>query len=275
MIATLGPEGTFSELACKKYKELQRKEHEKNRIIFCKNIKEIFDSVNNGKTDIGIAPLENLLDGSVGETLDLLYTSNLNITGEIVIAVHHCIAGLSSLNRVKTVISHSKALGQCLEYIRKHNFDVKEVVSTAEAMLVVSAHKEGEIAAIGPVFAAQKYGLKILDKNIEDNSNNVTRFIVISKSKSIKEKGKKYKTGIAIHPLEDRPGLLYDLLKPFAIRNINLTKIESRPTKITLGGYIFYVDLEGYEQEENIKSALEEVKKLSEVKIFGSYERAL
>lgn len=270
MIATLGPKGTFSELACEKYKGF----HGEGEVIFCKNIKEIFDLVNDKKANIGMVPLENSLDGSVGETLDLLYRSNLNIIDEIIIEVNHCVAGLSFLDDIKIVMSHPKALGQCLEYIRNHNFNTKEAVSTAEAMKIVSEGENKEMAAIGPEIAARNYNLKILDRNIEDRNNNVTRFIVISKNKSSKEKGEKYKTSIAIHPLEDRPGLLYDLLKPFAIRNINLTKIESRPTKISLGDYIFYIDLEGYEQDENVKSAFSKIRKSANVKIFGSYKRA-
>lgn len=269
MIATLGPKGTFSELACEKYKEF----HGEEEVIFCKNIKEIFELVSK-KTDIGIVPLENSLDGSIGETLDLLYRFDLNIVKEIIIEVHHCIAGLSSLENIKTVISHSKALGQCLEYIRKHDFDTKEEVSTAEAMKIVSKSKNKKMAAIGPEIAAEEYGLKILERNIEDRENNTTRFVIISKNKCKREKGKKYKTSIAIRPLKDRPGLLHDLLRHFAIRNINLTKIESRPTKITLGDYIFYIDLEGYGQDENVKEAFIEIENLAKIKIFGSYERA-
>jgi len=268
-IATLGPKGTFSELACEKYQEKAGK----GEIVFCKNLKEVFDLVNSKKTDVGIAPLENLLDGSVGETLDLLYKSDLNIIRELVIEIHHCIAGLSYLKDVKTVLSHPKALGQCLEHITRNKFETRETVSTAEAMKIVSKNKNKELAAIGTEIAAKEYGLKILEKNIEDKDNNVTRFAVISRNKSIKEKGKEYKTSIVVHLIEDRPGLLYDLLKPFSIRKINLTKIESRPTKITLGEYIFYIDLKGHEQDKDVRDALNEVKKLAKLKILGSYER--
>ncbi len=285
MIATLGPNGTFSELACKNYTD--------EEILFCKNIKEVFDAVEFNKARIGMVPVENMLDGSVGETLDLLHRGNVYVIDEVLVEIHMYLAGKNSLNDIEVVMSKDKALGQCLDFIRKHNFEIKETLSTAEAMKIVS-ESEKKYGAIGTKLAAGQYGLKILAENIEDfrnnvsdsaqkssdfrhNKNNITRFFVISKKK--KEKNirknpdKKYKTSIAIKPNEDRPGLLHDLLQAFAKRNINLTKIESRPTKINLGEYIFYIDFEGHEKDEDVKKAFEELRKLDDLKIFGSYEK--
>lgn len=268
-IATLGPKGTFSEQAVLQYlKETKGKAE----IIFSGNISEIFNLAVNGQVDLGIIPLENLLDGSVGESLDLLYHSNVFINAEIIVEIHHCLASLGSLRNVKTVISHSKAIGQCLNLIRAKNFSTIEALSTAEAMKIVSEKKQNDLAAIGTEIAAHEYGLKILEKNIEDNHDNVTRFFVISKSKSERKKGS-YKTSIVIHPYKDRPGLLKDLLDSFAKRNINLTKIESRPTKLKLGEYIFYIDIEGHEEDERIKETFKEIEKLAKIKILGSYIR--
>jgi len=265
-IATLGPKGSFSELACKKYDS-------KGEIVFCKNLKEVFELVEDNETDVCVPPLENLLDGSVGETLDLLYKSNLNIIEEIDIDIHHCIASTWMLTDIEFVLSHPKALGQCLEYIRKYGFETRETLSTSEAMKIVSERKDKKIAAIGTEITSKEYGLNILEKNIEDKDKSVTRFIVISKNKTEKQEDKKYKTGIAIHPKEDRPGLLHDILKSFYIQNINLTKIEFRPTKINLRDYLFYMDLEGHEEDKNVKKALDEISELAELKIFSSYER--
>nr|QBM01356.1 prephenate dehydratase [uncultured archaeon] len=269
-IAALGPKGTFSEQAANQY---MQKIKEKGEIIFCNNLPEVFDFVQKKKADLGIAPLENLLDGSLGEVLDLLYHSSVYIDAEIILAVHHCIASLSLLSEIKTVISRPQALAQCLSYIRKNKFSTMESLSTAEAMKIVAEKKLRELAAIGPESAANEYGLKILQRNIEDKDHNVTRFIVISRNRNGKEVEKEYKTSIVIHPTKDRPGLLYKLLKSFATRNINLTKIESRPTKLKLGDYIFHIDFEGHEEDEKVKEAFSEIRKIARIKILGSYER--
>ncbi len=270
-IATLGPKGTFSEQAVKRYLD-ERKE--KGGIVFCSNLSEVFDFVIKGNAGAGIVPLENLLDGSLGEVLDLLYHSNLHINAEIILAVHHCIASASgSINGIKSVISVQKALAQCLGYIRKHNLATIESTSTAEAMRIVSKKKQGGLAAIGSESAAGEYGLKVIERNIEDKNHNVTRFIVISKNKNSWEGGRSYKTSIVIHPTKDRPGLLYAMLKSFAMRNINLTKIESRPTKLKLGDYIFHIDFEGHEEDKKVKEAFSEIGKIAKIKILGSYER--
>lgn len=270
-IAVLGPKGTFSEQAVKRYLDERR---EKGKIVFCSNLSEVFDFVRNRNAELGIVPLENLLDGSLGEVLDLLYHSNVHINAEIILAVHHCIASTSgSIKGIKSVISIQKALAQCLGYIRKHNLETIGSTSTAEAMRIVSEKKQNDLAAIGSESAAKEYGLKVIERNIEDKNHNVTRFIVISRNRNRKEAGKEYKTSIVIHPTKDRPGLLYKMLKSFAARNINLTKIESRPTKVKLGDYIFHIDFEGHEEDEKVKEAFSEIGKIARTKILGSYER--
>ncbi len=270
-IDVLGPKGTFSELAAEHYITRTNKRAE---IVLCKNIPEIFDFLAQKKADCGIVPLENLLDGSVSEVLDLLYDSDIFINAEFIVEVHHCIASTSpNIKNIKRVVSIPKALAQCLGYIRKNNLDMIEKISNAYPLRLIAEKKETDLAAIGSERAAKEYKLNILERNIEDKNHNVTRFAVISRNKNKKEKGKEYKTSIVIHPTSDRPGLLYDLLKSFAERKINLTKIESRPTKIKLGDYLFYIDFEGYEEDEKVEQAIKEIEKLAKVKIFGSYER--
>lgn len=271
-IAVLGPEGTFTEQAALKYlKERKRK----SDLIFLNRISPIFDAITKNESDKGIVPLENMIDGSLGEVLDLLYHSNLKIVEEIVIPVHHCLAVLPETQEkdIKIVMSHPKALAQCSDFLGKKDYELKETLSTADAMREISNSKLKNAAAIGPEFAAHKYGLKILTKSIEYRKENVTRFIVISKKENSKKKSKKYKTSIAIHPSKDRPGLLHDLLKKFASRKINLTKIESRPTKFKLGDYIFYIDFEGHVADKKVKNTINEIKKIAAVKIFGSYNK--
>ena len=272
-IATLGPKGTFSELAARKYKN-------RGKIIFCKNIAGVFDLIEKNKSDnkldVGIVPLENMLDGSVGQTLDLLYHSKLRIIKEIVVPVHHCLASLpsSKLENIRIVLSHPKALAQCSHFLNEHNLLAREALSTAEAAHEIREKKLPDTAAICTGRAAKLYNLNIIKRNIEDNKENVTRFIVISRKEDSEfQKNKRYKTSIAIHPSEDRPGLLHDLLEEFSSRDINLTKIESRPTKFHLGEYIFYIDFEGHEQEKRVVEALKAIKKLANVRVFGSYKK--
>lgn len=271
-ISILGPKGTFSEIAVKKFSSNIKE----SNILFCKNIREVFESLERGETEQGVIPIENMLDGSVGETLDLLYHKNLYVTAELIIPIHMHLAVKpnSELKNIKLVLSKDKALNQCLNFLRKNKLETKETLSTAEAMKIVSKSKDLDLAAIGTELAAKQYNLKIMKKNIEDNKNNVTRFFVISKQKQPKQINKEYKTSITIHPKADRPGLLHDLLEAFSKRNINLTKIESRPTKLILGEYIFYIDFLGHEEDDNVRETFKELKNHNNLKIFGSYERA-
>ncbi len=269
-IITLGPKGTFSEQAALKYQEEIGGGGE---IIFGKNIREIFDLVNKGEIKIGIVPVENMIDGSVGETLDLLDHYKLNIISEMVIPIKMCIAGLGDISEIKKVFSKDKALGQCIDFIREKGFETEESLSTAEAMKIVSESKDNSLGAIGTELAAKEYGLKILEKSIEDRKGNLTRFFVISKDKRDKQEDKKYKTSIAIHIGKDKAGVLHSLLNSFATRKIGLSKIESRPTKKDLGAYIFYVDLIGHEQDEDIQEAIKEIGATNILKVFGSYEK--
>ncbi len=234
-----------------------------------KSIHDIFDAVKNRKAEEGVVPLENLLDGSIGETLDALYHSKLKIKEEIVISVKHFLACLPETRKkdISVVMSHQKAIAQCSNFLRKNKFEAKETLSTAGAMKIIAEQKLKDAAAIGTEIAAKRYGLKIIARNIEDNKNNVTRFVVISKEYS--KRGNK--TSIALHPYVDRPGLLHDILESFAKRKINLTKIESRPTKLKLGEYIFYIDFEGNKKEKKIKEIFREINRFVRIKSFGSY----
>ena len=251
-IATLGPKGTFSEKAVRQYG---------GEPIFKNNISEVFEFVRGGNGK-GMVPVENMIDGSVGETLDLLYENGAWIVDEVIVPIKLCVAAKSE--NFDSVASHPKALGQCLEYIRGKELDTKETASTAKAMQMAGQ----DIAAIGTKLAAKEYGLEIIEENIGDKENNVTRFFVLDEEMRDGDK-----TSVAIHPKEDRPGLLYDLLGAFKKRGINLTKIESRPTKATLGEYIFYVDFEGSVNGDKVKEALEEVREMAKVKVFGSYPK--
>lgn len=235
-------------------------------------------SVVTGECCKGIVPIENSIEGPVGLTLDLLaHKINLNIERELIIPINHNLLvdedsydNIIDINTIKDVYSHSQALAQCQNYLENHNMKTHFTLSTAAAAKSIKG-KIG-VGAIGTLKAAELYGLKAIDKNIQDIKNNQTRFIVLSKDQT--EISGNDKTSILFSLFDDNPGGLHDILGIFAKNNINLTKIESRPSKEGLGKYIFFVDFEGHKNEdivENILNTIEE--KVSYLKILGSYPK--
>lgn len=235
-------------------------------------------SVVTGECCKGIVPIENSIEGPVGLTLDLLaHKINLNIEGELIIPINHNLLvdednydNIIDINTIKDVYSHSQALAQCQNFLENHNMKTHFTLSTAAAAKSIKG-KIG-VGAIGTLKAAELYGLKAIDKNIQDIKNNQTRFIVLSKDQT--EISGNDKTSILFSLFDDNPGGLHDILGIFAKNNINLTKIESRPSKEGLGKYIFFVDFEGHKNEdivENILNTIEE--KVSYLKILGSYPK--
>jgi len=233
------------------------------------------NSVVNGKCSKGIVPIENSIEGPVGLTLDLLaHKIDLVIEKEIVIPISHnlliCkdIYGAEGIGDIIDVYSHSQALAQCQNYLENHNMKTHFTLSTAAAAESIKGQKG--VAAIGTLKAAEIYGLKPIDKNIQDIKNNQTRFIILSKNLT-KITGHD-KTSLLFSLFDDNPGGLYEILGVFAKSNVNLTKIESRPSKEGLGKYIFFIDLEGHQDDEKIKNILNILKeKTSFLKILGSY----
>lgn len=265
-IAYLGPKGTFTEDACIIY-DVQSQKYE------CKTIDDVIWSVNNGTVDEGIVPIENSIEGSVNVTLDLLAKAyNVFINHEITIPISHNILSLSdSLDKIKALASHPQALAQCRSYIKKHFGDIKIITteSTAKAAKIASANRR--IVAIGTKRSAEIYKLNILDSNIQDYKNNMTRFVILSKKhKEIKDRQK-----ISIvFSTQNKPGCLYTILKIFADAGINLTKIESRPSKEILGEYIFFVDIEEHENVGRLSDVLKLVKiKTDYFRIIGIYDK--
>lgn len=263
---TLGPRGSFSEIAALKYDK-------NSELVFLKHIYEIFEKIKSNEIEQGVVPIENMIEGTVRETLDNLYEAHLMIKKEVIVPIHHCLASKSS--EFSKIISHPQALAQCSGFLKEYkdkNFEIEETTSTSRAMEIASGNND--YAAIGSERAAELNNLEILEKEIENNKNNATSFIVVSRNSDVQRKeGVMYKTSMALHPSEDRPGLLFDILAVFKIQNINLTKIESRPTEKKLGEYIFYIDFDGHQQDKNINSAIEFLKTIvPTIKIFGSYE---
>lgn len=240
----------------------------------CKSFDDVFENVKTGDVDYGVVPIENSIEGSVNRTYDLFLEYNLKVCGEIVIRISHCLIAHKGtrIDQIKTVYSHPQALAQCRQFLEQHKLQAISTFDTAGSVKMVKEEKMVDSAAIASERAAQIYDMNILVKEIEDIKNNSTRFFVLDKKDS--PHSGEDKTSI-IFAAKSVPGALYKILKEFAERDINLTKIESRPTKSTPWEYHFYLDFEGHRTEAKCQEALESIKdKTVFVKILGSYKAA-
>lgn len=268
-IGYLGPAGTFTEEALIKYTGSDCSER-----VACGTINAVFRGVKDGSLDLGLVPFENSTEGSVHLTLDLLAGEcDLKISGEIIMPIsQHLIARAgASAGRVARVLSHPQALAQCRRYLEKNlpGIEVENMASTVEAIRAVAETQE-PWAAIGNARAAEMHGLAVIASDIQDCRENRTRFVVISREDA-PVAGESDKTSI-LFTITDRPGGLYEILKEFALRNINLTRIESRPAKRNLGDYVFFVDLEGHREDPQVRACLEAVRnQAATFRILGSY----
>lgn len=266
-IAFLGPVATFTHQACMQHFGAS------GEFVPKKDIADVFDDVEKGRADFGVVPIENTTEGVVSHTLDMFVTSNLKISAEVLLEI-----SLSLLNKsgasddIVKVCSHPHALAQCKYWIKNNlpNALVFDVSSTAMAAQMAS--EDPQTAAIASPAAASLYDLRVIEKNIEDNANNFTRFLIIGRDLGRKTGADKTSVMFAI---KDSPGALYSMLKPFASRGINLTKIESRPLKTKAWEYVFFVDLDGHVTDGPVKEAVAELEKsCSFLKVLGSYARS-
>jgi chorismate mutase/prephenate dehydratase len=240
----------------------------------CRDLAGVFESVDKQEVPVGVVPVENSLEGSVNQTYDLFLTHNLKVSGEVIIRISHCLIAnpSTSLEAVKTVYSHPQALAQCRSFLERLESDLIPTYDTAGSVKMLKEKGLKDAAAVASEKAAEIYGMKILAREIEDTPTNYTRFFVISKNDS--PRTGKDKTSI-IFAAAHTPGSLYHALGEFAKRNINLTKIESRPTKQKAWEYNFYLDFEGHRTEENCAQALKALEKSGAfLKILGSYPKA-
>ena len=230
---------------------------------------EVLKNTEKDQTDYSILPVENSLEGSVGESYDLLYSTNLNAVGEIYHRVIHCLIGLGSLENIDTVYSHPQALGQCRKFIQEHGFKTVPTYDTAGSVKIIKDMNENNVASIASKRSSEIFQVPVIKKGIEDNPNNYTRFLILSKNNT--EETKKDKTSI-IFSIKHEPGALYHIIERIHEYKINLTKIESRPKKSTAWEYNFYVDFEGHENNFNVKEMLSKIKaNTTFFKILGSY----
>lgn len=266
-IITLGPEGTFSHEAVLDYDQSAK-------IIFQPTVWDIFEKVAAKVGDLGIAPIENSVTGSVGFTLDALLHFNLLIRAETVLPIKHHLAGWGKIEDIKVLYAHPQTHAQCQNFLhlRLPQVEIIDTSSNAKSAEILSQHKDPAYAALVPAIAAQTYQLTILEQTVQDHRFNVTRFVVIAQEDSPERTGRD-KTSLLVYPVADRPGILCEMLEEFKIRNINLSKIESRPSG-KLGDYIFYIDCEGHRLDPLLGEALQNIEKKSAyLKILGSYPK--
>ena len=263
-VSLLGPAGTFSEAAT------LRHFGSTIDLVYFSSIEDIFRAAETGQTNFAVVPIENSTEGGVNSTLDRLASTSLLVCGEIYLKVHHnLISQARSLESVRCVMAHPQALGQCRNWLRQNMPEVDLVSCSSNAAAVEHANEDPTVAAIAASAAAKKFNLGILQSNIEDEPGNTTRFLVLS-DRNTPISGHD-KTSLLVSG-RNRPGALFHLLKPLVNENLDMTKIESRPSRSGLWEYIFFVDIKGHIDEPVVARAINAIKK--EAGLFrhlGSY----
>jgi chorismate mutase / prephenate dehydratase len=269
-VAFLGPEGTFTQTAV-----LGHFGHSV-RALPLASIDEVFHEVEAANADFGVVPIENSTEGTVNHTLDRFLLSPLKICGEVELRIHHNLMGLmNSLGRIVRICSHPQSLAQCRAWLDEHLPNVEQVPVSSNAEGARRARDEKGTAAIAGQTAAEVYGLKVLAAEIEDRSDNTTRFLVLGR-KLFSPSGEDRTTLLVSVSHTDAPGALSRLLEPLARYRISMTRIESRPSHRRKWDYVFFIDFEGHVDEPHVAKALAELKKRSSLfRVLGSYPRAV
>jgi len=269
-VAFLGPEGTFTQTAV-----LTHFGHSV-RALPLASIDEVFHEVEAASADFGVVPIENSTEGTVNHTLDRFLLSPLKICGEVELRIHHHLMGLmNSLGRVVRICSHPQSLAQCRAWLEEHLPNVEQVPVSNNAEGARRARDEKGTAAIAGETAAEVYGLKVLAAEIEDRSDNTTRFLVLGR-KLFTPSGEDRTTLLVSVGHTDAPGALSRLLEPLAKYRISMTRIESRPSHRRKWDYVFFIDFEGHADEPHVAKALADLKKRSSLfRVLGSYPRAV
>jgi chorismate mutase/prephenate dehydratase len=240
----------------------------------CKDFKDVFESVKKQEVHAGVVTVENSIEGSVNQNYDLFFAYDLKVCGEVIVKLSHCLIvnPNTSIGDVKAVYSHPQALAQCRSFLERSKYELIPTYDTAGSVRLIKEKKLTNAAAIASEKAAELYGMKIIAKDIAGNPENYTRFFVLSKEDS--PITGKDKTSI-IFSAKHEPGSLCNALGEFAKRNINLTRIESRPTKKNLWEYNFYLDFEGHRTEPQSAEGLKALEKYAIfIKLLGSYPKA-
>lgn len=267
-VAYLGPEGTFTQQAV--HRHFGHSVH----AIGLPGIDAVFEQVQSGDGDFGVVPVENSTQGIVSHTLDMFLISDLKICGEIELRVHQNLLTLAkSLAHIERVYSHEQSLSQCKNWLRAHLPGVELIAVGSNSEAARRVRNAPEAAAVAGRAAAEVYGLPVLFADIEDHPDNTTRFLVIGRQ--IFAPSGHDKTTLLLSGNEG-PGLLYRLLEPFQIHRVNLTRIESRPSRLGKWAYVFFVDIEGHAEDPAVAAALQDLEKVSKLsRVLGSYPRAV
>ncbi len=268
VVACLGPKGTFSEQA------VIKSFGHSCQIVFGNTIDAVFKSVESRSASYGIVPVENSTEGAVARTLDLFVSSNLSICGEILLPIHHnLLTGVQTIGDIARVFSHAQSFGQCMGWLLENIPNAERVVvsSNAEAARLASINPD-DSAAIGGVDAGETYNLVSLVRNIEDEADNMTRFVILG----VDEVGvsKSDKTSFVMST-PSRPGALFGLLQPLADNGVNICRLESRPSKNGTWEYVFFIDIHGHKEDSHVELSLRQIKeKAGFLKVLGSYPMA-
>ncbi|MFT4797901.1 MAG: chorismate mutase/prephenate dehydratase [Candidatus Azotimanducaceae bacterium] len=268
-VAYLGPEGTFTQLAT-----LKQFGHAVVGMPMV-TLDDVFREVASENCNYGVIPVENSTEGVISHTLDNFLSSPLHICGEVELRIHHhlMVAPGTEESEIEKIYSHQQTLGQCRRWIDGHYPKVARITASSNAEAAKIALKEKGAAAIAGEIAAETYGLKILSKKIEDQSDNTTRFIVVGREDIGPSGNDKTSIMVSTH---NQPGALYRVLEPFHRHSVMLTSIETRPSKTGMWSYVFFIDFEGHQDDEVIRSVMKEIDADAlEIKLLGSYPRAI
>lgn len=262
-IAYLGPKATFTHLAS------MTKFGSAPTYLPVKSIADVFSEVEKERADYGVVPIENSTEGVINHTLDMFIDSDLKIVSEILLEISHNLLSRSRSKNIKKIYSHPQAVAQSRSWVENNLPDAKVIEVSSTARAAELAAREKDAGAIASKLAAKLYSLKIVASHIEDTRENVTRFLIIGRTLS--KKTGRDKTSV-MFSIKDRPGALHDMLRSFARERINLTKVESRPSKKKAWEYIFFVDFQGHTEDKKVKKALKELeRKCLFLKILGAY----
>jgi chorismate mutase / prephenate dehydratase len=262
-VAYLGPEATFTHLAS------LSKFGSSVQYVPCRSITEVFQEVDHKHVDYGVIPVENSIEGAVNHSLDMFFESELKICSEILFEISHNLMATCKMDEIKRIYSNPQVFGQCRLWLEKNLPRVELVESTSTTQAAQRAAQEDGSAAIASALAARIYNVPILKAGIEDSPHNVTRFLVIGRH--ISKPSKKDKTSMLVS-IKDKVGALYEMLEPIRKNKVNMTKIESRPSKKRAWDYYFFIDTEGHVEDKNLKKTIKEMEdRVRFIKVLGSY----
>lgn len=264
-VAFLGPEGTFTQQAVSKHFGHSAVPMPMNAID------EVFREVEAGAVHYGVVPVENSTEGVVTHTLDSFIDSNINICGEVVLRIHHnlLVSDVTNVDKISRIYSHPQSLAQCRKWLDLHYPNAERIPVSSNAEAARRIKGEWSSAAIAGITASDLYGLHAIEKNIEDAPDNSTRFLVIGKQ-AVPACGQD-KTSLVL-AVRNKPGALHYILEPFHRLGVDLTRLQSRPSRNSTWNYVFFIDIQGHQEDENVAAALKEVAGASaELKILGSY----